>query len=71
MGWMIATSECFACHRIFSYNPERVPSIISPKTGTKEPICLACVERANPIRIKNGLEPIRPLPGAYEAEECV
>jgi hypothetical protein len=32
----------------------------------REPICRNCVERVNPQRIKNGLEPIVPLPDAYE-----
>ena len=46
----------------------RVPSIpaaVNP-TGTREPICQACVDRANPERIKRGLAPIVPLPDAYE-----
>jgi hypothetical protein len=42
-----------------------VPSS-SAVTGKREPICLACVEKLNPIRVKNGLAPIVPLPGAYE-----
>jgi len=69
MGYAFCTSSCFGCGRIFSYNPMRVPSVpanISP-TGTREPICEACVERVNPLRIKNGLEPIVPAPDAYEA----
>jgi hypothetical protein len=47
----------------------RVPSLpanVSP-TGTREPICRDCVERANPRRIANGLEPIKPHADAYEA----
>ena len=66
MGYAFCTSECFGCHRIFSYNPLRVPSITSPYTGTKEPICFDCVQRVNPLRIKNGLEPIVPFSDAYE-----
>jgi hypothetical protein len=42
----------------------RVPSI--PFGGTREPICLDCVNFVNPKRIKNGLEPIVPKPDAYE-----
>jgi len=37
--------------------------------GTKEAICKACVERINALRKQNGLEPIQPLPGAYEPGE--
>ena len=51
------------------FNPDRVPSITV--NGSREPICLNCVEVANPKRIANGLEPIRPLPGANEAEEVL
>jgi len=67
MGYVQAMSECYGCKRLFSYNPVRVPSLIV--NGTREPICLDCVERVNPQRIANGLEPIVPLPGAYEACE--
>ena len=38
-------------------------------TGEREPICQACVDQLNPIRIKNGLQPIVPLPGAYEPQD--
>jgi len=65
MGYVIAMSPCIGCRTLFSYNPMRVPSITI--RGSREPICRACVERVNPQRIANGLEPIEPLPGAYEA----
>jgi hypothetical protein len=66
MGYALCTSSCFGCHRIFSYNPLRVPSIRHPQTGSREPICRDCVERVNPMRVKNGLEPIVPFPDAYD-----
>ena len=66
MGYAFCTSECFGCHRIFSYNPLRVPSFHDPRSGTREPICLQCVEMVNPDRIKRGLKPIVPLPEAYD-----
>lgn len=65
-GFFFALGHCIGCGNIFSFNPDRVPSC-SAITGKREPICLDCVERVNPIRIANGLEPIRPLPGAYDA----
>jgi len=43
----------------------KVPSVRI--NGVREPICQACVNRANPERIKNGLEPIVPAPDAYKA----
>jgi len=66
MGYVFVTSECCGCNRIFSYNPLRVPSIKSPYTGEKEPICWECVQQVNPRRIKNGLPPIEPFPDAYD-----
>lgn len=67
MGYAMAYSPCFGCNRVFGYNPVSVPSINFD--GTKEPICRSCVERVNPMREKNGLPPIAPLPDAYEAVE--
>jgi hypothetical protein len=66
MGYALAHGACFGCGRIFGFNPLRVPSITSPKTGTREPICQWCVDRANILRKTNGLAPIVPLPDAYD-----
>lgn len=68
MGYMFVLSACFGCNRPFTYNATWVPSI--PIDGVREPICRECVERANPMRIANGLDPIVPHPDAYEPEEC-
>ena len=65
MGYVFATSACFGCGQPFTYNPVRVPSI--SWNGTREPICRGCVERVNPNRIANGLDPIEILPDAYDA----
>ncbi len=67
MAYMMAMSNCIGCKRLFSYNPSKVPSIRIE--GKREPVCAGCVERANPMRIKNGLPPIVPAPDAYEGEE--
>lgn len=67
MAYMHAMSNCFACKQLFTYNPDLVPSI--RVNGSREPICQSCVDRVNPMRKANGLEPIVPLPGAYEAQE--
>jgi len=64
MGYAIVWSPCVGCGRVFGFNPHRVPSV--PINGVREPICRDCVDRSNPTRIANGLEPIRILPGAYE-----
>ena len=67
MGYVMATSPCIGCQRVFSYNPMRVPSITI--AGDRKPICQICVTRANPMRKANGLEPIVPAPDAYDACE--
>lgn len=67
MGWMFVLGRCYGCGRSFTFSAERVPSI--RVDGEREPICRDCVERANPERVANGLEPIRILPGAYDADE--
>jgi hypothetical protein len=64
-GWVFTYGVCYGCGRAFSFNPHRVPSI--RVDGDRRPICRDCVERVNPVRVKNGLEPIVPLPDAYEA----
>ena len=63
-GWVTCVSACVGCGRTFAYHPHKVPSVVV--NGTREPVCEACVERANPTRVANGLAPIVPLPGAYD-----
>jgi hypothetical protein len=65
MGYAFCTSACFGCRRIFSYNPVRVPSI-RDLNNVRQPICQECVNRANPQRIINGLDPIVVFPDAYD-----
>jgi len=65
MGYAMCFSDCFACHKMFGFNPNTVPSI--PIDGDRKPICLECVEKANPMRVKNGLDLIIVREGAYEA----
>jgi len=74
-GYAIAMGPCYGCGQIFGYNPHRVPSIrvgpdelFSP-TGERKPICRSCVDRANPVRRANGLEPITVYPDSYEPIE--
>lgn len=64
---MMVMSACFGCGRLFTYNAERVPSIVMD--GTREPICADCVAEANRLRAIYSFEPIRILPGAYDPEE--
>ena len=66
-GFVMATSPCVGCGRIFCYSPTKVPSV--RVNGSREPICAGCVASANPQRIANGLEPIQIVPGAYDADD--
>jgi len=65
MGYVFAWGICHRCGGTFAFNPMRVPS--ARVNGVRVPFCRQCVEWANPIRIKNGLEPIVPAPDAYDA----
>jgi hypothetical protein len=64
MGFVFVTAACVGCKQIISFNPHKVPSIRIQ--GEKQPVCQTCIEAANPQRIKNGLDPVKILPGAYE-----
>lgn len=67
MGYAQAYGNCIGCKRLFAFNPVHVPSIRI--NGVLEPICLNCVNAANPKRKANGLPEIVPLPDAYDACE--
>jgi hypothetical protein len=60
MGYMACVGSCMCCGRVFSFNPNKVPSI------NGEPICKDCVDKANPIRVAKGLKPITYGKDAYE-----
>lgn len=65
MGYALGMGACIGCGQLFNFNPMRVPSVFV--NGNREPICQTCVDRVNPGRIKNGLQPIVPHPEAYQA----
>jgi hypothetical protein len=67
MGYVSVMGECIGCRRVFSFSPTKVPSVIV--NGVREPICEACVIRANPMRQANGLPLIEVKPGAYEPDD--
>lgn len=66
---MICTGACIGCGRLFSFNPNRVPSS-SAVTGSREPICRDCMEKINQVRAARNLPPFEILPDAYEPEPC-
>jgi NAD-dependent SIR2 family protein deacetylase len=62
-GGIIGTASCYACHELFTFNPERVPSFDG------HPICEACMTIVNRERVEHGKPPHAILPGAYEVTE--
>ncbi len=61
---MFLTATCFGCGRLFTCNPNTVPSY------ENQPICESCIARVNVEREKNGL-PLWPVPDdAYEVTEA-
>jgi hypothetical protein len=63
MSYMSLVAPCFGCGRLFTSNPDSVPSY------QNEPICRDCMEVVNRRRAENGL-PLWPiLPDAYDAVE--
>ena len=59
MGYYFLVANCGSCKRRFTCNPHLVPSL------NNIPFCKDCIDRANPQRIKNGLQPITYHPDAY------
>lgn len=76
MSYVFASSPCFGCGRVISYNPARVPVIVVDSAthsvsgrhieAGRHPVCESCVARVNPLRVEKGLPPIAVLSGAYE-----
>ena len=60
MGVYTFTGICLGCGKLFSFHPNKVPSI------NGQPVCKDCVDKANPIRIANGLPAITYAPDAYK-----
>ena len=69
-----AISPCGICRGVFTFNPERVPSMRMDQAGRpdpngqKEPICSGCMALLNGKRKVLGLPPFEILPGAYEPQ---
>jgi hypothetical protein len=60
MGVYTFTGTCMCCKRLFSFHPNKVPSL------NGQPICKECVDKANLIRVQKGLPPITYAPDAYK-----
>jgi len=81
-GHAIIMGTCFGCKQLFTFNGDHVPSIwIDPETQLppdmggnpdrcqRQPLCRDCVTQGNAVRVRNGKEPIRVHPLAYEPME--
>lgn len=66
MGYAFMIGSCFACGRIFTFNPVRVPSV-RDINGIRQPVCRTCVDRINPLRKQKGLPGWVVVSDAYEA----
>jgi hypothetical protein len=59
-GYMMLIAECFACGRLMTCNPNRVPSV------QNQPICKECMEEVNRLRVEAGMETFFVPDDAYE-----
>lgn len=64
MGYVFVLGYCYQCNKQFSFNPNFVPSLTIK--GTRRPFCKACIDIANPMRIKKGMKPLKVHPQAYK-----
>jgi len=62
MGYMSVVGPCFACRKVFTFSPTKVPS------HQGEPVCRDCMDAVNEQRRRMGLPPHPILPGAYEPD---
>ncbi len=66
MGYASMLGPCFICGGLFIFNPVKVP-LVRDSNGVRQQVCRNCIARANVIRKKNGLEPLRYPKDAYTA----
>jgi hypothetical protein len=60
MRYAMLHAYCLACQRLFSSNPNHVPSLHG------EPVCRDCMDQVNRHRKEKNLEPFPIHPEAYE-----
>ena len=65
MSYMTVIGYCANCGGMMNFHPHKVPSVTIK--GHREPVCRACIERVNPIRVEKGLPAIPIQSGAYDA----
>ncbi len=72
-GSFLAASPCVICRNVFTYNPERVPSMmvgaLAGVEGKREPVCRGCVPEVNAELARLGrTDRLTILPGSYDME---
>jgi len=60
MAYVTFTGICMSCKKLFSFHPNKVPSL------NGKPICKDCVDKANVIRKQKGLPLIPYAKDAYK-----
>lgn len=68
MGYMLCHGSCINCNKLFSFNPDRVPSIRI--NGEREPLCRPCMESINSMRKDKGVPALVVNADAYTPLEC-
>ena len=69
MSGFLAVGPCVICGGTFSFNPEKVPSLVVD--DVRRPICSPCVPNVNAELARLGRpDRVVPLPGAYDMEEA-
>lgn len=63
-GWIMMHGNCAACGTRVAFNPNKVPSI--RVHGVREPLCAACVVKANTKAKAEGKPEFQIPEGAYE-----
>ena len=67
MGYVSVIAPCAGCEATVVCNPNTVPSIRLTPGGPREPLCLACAEELNRLKVEAGLEAMPIQPDAYDA----
>lgn len=64
---MFMMAECFRCHKVVGFNPNKVPTVRDSK-GVKQPLCAACLAYIQTCQRELNLTVWEDaLPGAYES----
>ena len=63
-SFVFITGPCLTCKNIFSYHPNKVPSV--RVNGVREAVCKTCIDAANIKRREIGMTDLTYADDAYE-----